>query len=404
MKILHTSDWHLGHRLHEHSQYEEQKRFLSWLKQYIDTQSVDVLLVAGDIFDTGVPSSQSLKLYYDFLIDLRSTSCRELVITGGNHDAPGTLNAPKTLLEALSVHVIGKATEEITDELIDIEVNGEKLCVAAVPFLRDRDIRHAIAGESFDQIELRYKTALINHYRLIAEHCLQRKEKGVPAIAMGHLFAIDAHTSDSEIGIYVGNTGHIGVRDFPEVFDYIALGHLHRPQIVGNMQHIRYSGSPYVLSFSEIKYAKNIIEIQIEKNVIKKISNIEIPNFRTLTRIGGNFEECTRQLSLLSKQEYELPVWVELVLDANSPQSYAEIQDFVKEMPLEVLKVSLDKPRDQQGIENALQKTKSVKEIKPEEVFKMKCEEEEFDLNAQPEILDAYEEILREIRDEEKFI
>jgi exonuclease SbcD len=152
MKILHTADWHLGHRLHEQSQVEEQTLFLQWIEQYIIDNDIDVLLISGDIFDTGSPSNQSLEMYYSFLVQLKATNCSSVVITGGNHDSAGTLNAPKHLLDALSIKVVGKATEHIEDEVFEIEANGEKVIIGAVPYLRDGDIRRAVAGESFEEL------------------------------------------------------------------------------------------------------------------------------------------------------------------------------------------------------------------------------------------------------------
>ncbi|MCF6242956.1 MAG: exonuclease subunit SbcD, partial [Bacteroidales bacterium] len=116
MKILHTSDWHLGHRLHEQSQQYEQKEFLEWLIQFVSTVEIDVLLVAGDIFDTGYPSSQSMELFYRFLAQLyRNTQCKQVVMTAGNHDAPGTINAPGSFVRNFDISLIGKATENIED-------------------------------------------------------------------------------------------------------------------------------------------------------------------------------------------------------------------------------------------------------------------------------------------------
>ena len=220
MKILHTADWHLGHRLHEHSQIEEQILFLSWIENYITDENIDILLISGDVFDTGSPSNQSLELYYSFLVRLNATTCHTVIITGGNHDSPGTLNAPKQLLNALSIKVVGKATENIEDEVFEIECNGEKVIIGAVPYLRDQDIRRAVAGESFDELTDRYKKALTNHYNEVAEHCKTINTTNLPVIAMGHLFAIGGSVSDSEQNIYVGTLGHIGADDFSDTFDY----------------------------------------------------------------------------------------------------------------------------------------------------------------------------------------
>ena len=401
MKILHTSDWHLGHRLHEQPQIEEQTRFLNWLQNYINDNQIDILLVAGDIFDTGVPSTQSQKLYYDFLINLRNSNCKHIIITGGNHDAPGTINAPKELLNALSIHVIGKATEKIEDEVFYLSINDQKIIVAAVPYLRDQDIRNAVAGESFEQIGDRYKTALINHYTEISEYCKNIKKGKTPIIAMGHLFAIGGSTSESEQTIYIGNLGDIGAKDFPENFDYVALGHLHRPQKVGKLNKIQYSGSPYILSFSEIGYDKKVIVIETETEKIEKISEVSVPAFRDFYRVIGNVDECIVRLKSIDEKNHNLTPWVEVILDneLNSSIGFIEINKVAEKLELEVLKVALKNERKIAGLEKLIENSKHIKDLSPLKVFKMKCKEQNFSLENNPEILDAFNEGLQIARE-----
>ena len=322
MKILHTSDWHLGHRLHEHSQHEEQVMFLEWLNDYINTNNIDILLVSGDIFDTGVPSTQSQRLYYDFLVNLTKTTCKHIIITGGNHDAPGTINAPKELLKSLSVFVVGKASENIKDEVFELSVNNERIIIAAVPYLRDQDIRRAVMGETFEQIGDRYKSALIHHYNDIANYCKTLKTEETPIIAMGHLFVIDGYTSDSEQSIYVGNLGDIGANDFNNTFDYIALGHLHRPQKVGKFNNIRYSGSPYILSFSEVNYEKKIVVIETYNDEIKTINEVNTPCFRDIYCVDGTIEECITELQIISAKKHDLKPWIEVVINSGQSNKY----------------------------------------------------------------------------------
>jgi DNA repair protein SbcD/Mre11 len=401
MKILHTSDWHLGHRLHEQSQYEEQLKFLSWLENYIDNNHIDILLVSGDVFDTGVPSTQSQKMYYDFLVNLKKTNCKHIIITGGNHDAPGTINAPRELLNALSIHVIGKATDNIKDEVFEISINDEKIIIAAVPYLRDQDIRRAVAGESFEQIGDRYKAALKNHYNQLAEYCKTIKKQSTPIIAMGHLFAIGGFTSESEQSIYVGNLGDIGAKDFPDIFDYVALGHLHRPQKVSSQDHIRYSGSPIMLSFSEIGHEKKIVEIETETDKIANIKEVCLPGFREILRISGTVEECIDRLKSIDTDNHDLTPWVEVVLDnqSNSTIAYVEINKAVENLDLEVLKVTLKNEKKIAGLEQLINNSKHIKELSPIEVFKMKCKEQNFDLENNTEIFDAFNEVLQLARE-----
>ena len=320
MKIIHTADWHLGHKLHENSQLEEQALFLDWLQEYIQKEKVQVLLVSGDIFDNSHPSNEALNLYYDFLnaISQDNSPCKAVIITGGNHDSPGVLNAPQAVLRRHQIHIIGKATEKIEDEIFHLNIEGEELLVAAVPYLRDKDIRQVLEGERFENSGERYKKALIKHYAQLALLC-EEKKNNIPCIAMGHLFAIGGSTSDSEQSIYVGNLGDIGAEDFPETFDYIALGHLHRPQKIAPYDHIRYSGSPYVLSFSEVHHKKRILLLETEQGKDFDIQNVDLPQFRSILQIKGSEEECLSELKELNtKSENDLQPWVELhVKDPN---------------------------------------------------------------------------------------
>jgi exonuclease SbcD len=401
MKILHTSDWHLGHRLHEQSQYEEQSQFLAWLEAYIKSEEVSVLLVSGDVFDSGVPSTQSQKMYYDFLIQLTHSSCKHVVITGGNHDAPGTINAPKALLSALQVQVVGKVTENVADEVFQLSVGDEQVVVAAVPYMRDQDIRRAVAGESFDDIGDRYKMALVNHYSEVAAYCESIKSENVPLIGMGHLFAIGGATSESEQSIYVGNLGDIGAEDFPKIFDYMALGHLHRPQKAGGINHIRYSGSPTILSFSEIGYEKNVILLETDGEKPMRIENIAVPKFREVLRVKGSVEECIAQLKQIDRESYPLKPWLEVVIDnqINSKIENQEISKAIEDLNLEVLKISLKNERNIQGLEALIESSRNIKELQPIEVFKMKCKEQNFDISENSEIFDAFNEALQIARE-----
>ncbi|UAM97319.1 exonuclease subunit SbcD [Polaribacter litorisediminis] len=400
MKILHTADWHLGHRLHENSQFEEQTLFLKWIENYINEEKIDVLLISGDIFDSGSPSNQSMKMYYNFLIKLKTTTCKFIVITGGNHDSAGILNAPKELLEVLSIKVVGKATENIVDEIFEIDIDNEKVIIAAVPYLRDGDIRRAVAGESFEDLTDKYKTALINHYQLAAEQCKLINTKKVPVIAMGHLFAVGGTISDSEQNIYVGTLGHIGAADFPTYFDYIALGHLHRPQIIGGNEKVRYSGSPNILSFSEVNYDKKILVLTVEESKITTIKDVVVPCFRNFYCLNGTVSECIEKFPDLISNAHELTPWVEIILNENHTINTNALKKEAEKYSFEILKTSLKKQQTNIGIEELLKNTKSIKELLPTEVFKLKCKEMGVNLSEKPKVSDAFNEILQTVKNQ----
>ena len=398
MKILHTADWHLGHRLHENSQLEEQTLFLKWIENYINDEKIDVLLISGDIFDSASPSNQSMKMYYNFLMKLKGTACKSVIITGGNHDSAGILNAPKELLEALSIKVVGKATENIKDEVFEIDINNEKVIIAAVPYLRDGDIRRAVAGESFENLTDKYKTALINHYQAAAEQCKSINTNNAPVIAMGHLFAVGGTISDSEQNIYVGTLGHIGAADFPMYFDYIALGHLHRPQVIGGNEKVRYSGSPNILSFSEVNYDKKVLVLTVEDNEITNVKDAVVPCYRNFYRITGNMTECMEQFPNLISNSYELTPWVEIMLKENHSINTDALKKEVEKYSFEILKIALKKQQTNIGIEELLKNTKSIKELLPRDVFKLKCKEMGVNLDEKSQVLDAFNEILQAVK------
>jgi len=400
MKILHTSDWHLGHRLHEHSQMEEQTLFLNFLEETIINNKIDILLVSGDIFDVRNPSSTSLSLYYNFLIKLHNTSCKHIIITAGNHDSPGTIDAPKEILDVLSIKVVGKSTESIEEEVFKLRLGKEEIIIAATPYLRDRDIRKAVEGEDFDDITEKYKKAIISHYNKLSDYCTSINDNNVPVIAMGHLFAVGGTISDSEQHIYVGNLGYIGADDFSDVFDYVALGHLHRPQKVDNKDYIRYSGSPNVLSFSELNYPKKLLQINTDNKSIN-IDEIIIPEFRCIVSVKGNFETCIKKIKQIKTNEYALTPWVEVVLDNTDGAIYgfSEVQKEVEDLDIEVLKVSLKNQKKKQTREQLLETTRNIKELKPLEIFQMKCKEQDFDLAKNQEILDAFNEVLSIVKE-----
>ena len=398
MNLLHTSDWHLGHRLHEQLQQFEQEKFLEWLIEVIKEQNIDILLVSGDIFDTGYPSAQSLEMFYGFLARVyKHTDCQHIVMTAGNHDAPGTLNAPNEFVRNFSIHLVGKATEDVNDEILEFDINGEKLVVAAVPFLRDRDIRRAIAGENAEEIETRYKKALTNHYNAIANAI----EKQYPAnnifvVAMGHLFAVGGQPSESEHRIYVGGLGDITASDFPRLFQYVALGHLHRPQTVNGKPHIRYSGSPVALSFDEAGSPKKVVTIETQNAKLSALNEIEVPVFRSLFTIKGGFESCKQKLEQISNLDLIPEPWAEVLLtDKNLASNiYSEINNLVQNKKIKVLKVQLRDNENIKGLEKLIEEDRKVNDLKPKEIFLKKCEECEFDLKENPQIADAFDEIL----------
>ncbi|SNR82819.1 exonuclease subunit SbcD [Hymenobacter mucosus] len=325
MRVLHTADWHLGQRfISGHERTDEHRHFLEWLVATVREQRVEVLLVAGDIFDTGSPSNQALELYYSFLLNMRGTGCRDIVVVGGNHDSPATLNAPARLLRHLRVHVVGCVPECFEDQVLvlDDAAGNPGLVVCAIPFLRDRDVRLSVPGETAEDREARIKQGIADHYARIAEveRVWQLKDTGLPVVATGHLYAAGAAPSDSERTIHVGNLGQITADHFPTVFDYVALGHLHRPQRVGGREHIRYSGSPIPLSFSEVDHPKEVLLLEFAAGKLLTLDSLPVPGARRLVRFHGSLEEVTQGLTTYDNAGYLLPAWADVQIHSELTQ------------------------------------------------------------------------------------
>lgn len=345
MKILHTSDWHLGQKFLYNSRAEEHQLALDWLKNTIETEQIDCLIIAGDIFDIGNPPNYARRLYYQFLYSLLNTCCRHVVITGGNHDSPSMLDAPRELLQALNVYVVGAATEDVRDEILELKNEEGKieLVVAGVPFLRDRDVRTSVAGETGLERIAQIQQGITQHYETVAAAVEMYKGLDIPLIATGHLYAQGAQASDKQDNIYIGDKENIKSDQVPSIFDYVALGHIHRAQMIGLDDRIYYSGSIIPLSFSETKDEKVVLIVEFEKDQRKgAIRFVPLPIFRRLKTITGTLEYVQTRLEKLHESYKDhLTTWVEVMVDSEKPipDLDSQIREFVEGMNLEVLKI-----------------------------------------------------------------
>lgn len=343
MKILHTSDWHLGRTLYSKKErQEEHKAFLEWLLKTIKENSIDILLIAGDIFDTASPSTTSQRMYYDFLVKVKTMGCENVIVVGGNHDSPSFLNAPKDILAALNVAVVGNATENIEDEILVVKDNNGNptIIVCGVPFLRERDISRFAEGENYSDRSKRINENIKKHYEEIAEFAeKKRKELGkqIPIIATGHLSVAGGQRNEDD-GVretYIGNIEAVGSDIFPDTFEYVALGHYHIPSKI--KEHIRYCGSPIPMGFGEAKQTKCVYVIDYTKE--QNIETIEIPVFQKLESIVGDKNYIEKRLTELKKSGSS--VWVEVIYKGDEifPDFSAWTNEQVRNSKIEVLKL-----------------------------------------------------------------
>ena len=377
MKILHTSDWHLGQKFSSREREEEHRLALDWLAQAITEEEIDLLIIAGDVFDIGNPPNYARALYYNFFKKIRRSNCRHIVITAGNHDSPHMLEAPKELLQLLDIHVVGIATNHPADELLVLkdEQGNPEVIVAAVPFLRDQDLRRSVSGENGQDRVERIREGILAHYEAVGKAAEPWEKLEIPIIATGHLYTSGAQASDKQDNIYLGNLENIRADQFPAVFDYVALGHIHRAQAVGGIRHIRYCGSLIPLSFSETKDDKVVTIIAFQKKIISEIRDLPVPVFRRLKTIEGSFGKVQERLEALNeKYKDQLPAWVEVIVDSDTviPNLSGLLQDFISGMNVELLKTKL-KHSNYTGLDSHFE-WQELAELAPREVFRKKIE------------------------------
>jgi exonuclease SbcD len=269
---------------------------------------------------------------------------------------------------------------EFTDQIIPVinAAGNTELVVCAVPFLRDKDVRLSIPGETHSEREARLKEGICAHYRQIATHIAPYKAQQIPVIAMGHLFAAGGNASESEKEIHVGNLGQIGGDQFPGEFDYIALGHLHRPQVVNSLPHIRYSGSPIPLSFSEVEDNKLILILNFSGNQLVTVDEVPVPCCRKLVRFKGRLDEVKRRMQAFAGHDHPYPAWAEVQVETDGyiPDLDGQLAQITQTMPhLERVftrQIRL-KPTIALDAQSFNQLT-NLQELAPKEVFRKKCD------------------------------
>ena len=287
MRLLHTSDWHLGQTLHQFDRSHEHDRFLAWLADTLVAERVDALLIAGDIFDSSNPPASAQARFYQFLSEARRrVPGIDIVIAAGNHDSPGRLEAPAPLLALFGATVVGAVAGCAAPDLERLVVplhgadGGIKAWCIAMPFLRPSDVPRV------DGADHPYPAGIEALYRAAFELAQSRRQSGQAIVALGHCHLTGGQLSeDSERSIAIGGAEMLSASTFDAAIAYVALGHLHLAQCVGRDETRRYSGSPLPLSFSEIDYPHQVVLVDLEREAVGAIRALRVPRSVELLRI-----------------------------------------------------------------------------------------------------------------------
>lgn len=379
MRILHTSDWHLGHTLRELDRGPEHEAFLGWLLDQLEEHEIDALLVAGDVFDTANPSAAAQEAYYAFLGQARRR-CPDLdlVVVAGNHDAPSRIDAPRAVLSSLGMHVVG-SLPRIDRHTVDVErlivpltdASGEVgAWCAAVPFLRPADLPPVEGGDPLVE-------GVREVYRQVADGLRARASEGQALVAMGHAYLVGGVLSErSERAILGGNQHALPVDVFPEDLSYVALGHLHKAQRVGGREGVRYCGSPIPLALDERTYCHQVLLVELEGADLSRVEVLAVPRtvdvLRVPEREAAPLDEVLSILEALPEASGDGRWWplldVHVLVDQPEPALQARVVAAVEGRAARVVKVSTHRA----GVDEASEAVvpEDLADLSPDDVFR----------------------------------
>ncbi|MEI8331188.1 MAG: exonuclease SbcCD subunit D C-terminal domain-containing protein [Methanomicrobiales archaeon] len=405
MKILHTSDWHLGSSLYGQKRYDEFETFLKWLVTLMQTEHIEVCLVAGDLFDTGTPSNRALGLYYQFLNLVNVVSGLQIVIIAGNHDSPSLINAPQQLLKQLQIHVFGSIPDNPENEILVINdhLDQPSLIVCAVPYLRDRDIRLSEPGESIEDKTRKLEIGVQEHYRQVISIAKARQKKlggRIPIVAMGHLFVSGGKTVDGD-GVrehYAGNLAQIRAENLCDGIDYLALGHLHVPQIISGTDTMRYCGSPIALGFGDAGQQKQVVIVDFETGA-PVVRSVQVPKFWDIRTLKGDISTVEIEIEALIKLDH--PVWIEVIFSGTL--SAPAVQTHLRELTYgtDVIIIRTRSMETEKYGFNSEDEGESLEDLSEMDVFQRILDARNIPTGERPELIDVFSEIIHEMNEED---
>ena len=292
MRFIHTSDWHIGKNLEGHSRLEEQEKFCNDFIKIVETNNIDMVIIAGDVYDTSNPPAGAETLFYKTICKLADKGNRCVLVIAGNHDNPERLSAITPLAKEQGIIILGYPLSSTTKlkyngyEIVEakegymkLDIKGEKVCVITLPYPSEKRLNDAIRGvESEEELQKTYSSKIGDIFRKLEENF----EEDSINIAVSHLFVCGGDSSDSERQIQLGGSLVVDKHDLPQKSQYTALGHLHKPQKVSERLNVYYSGSPLQYSVKENMYAKgaNIVEIHAKENPV--ITPIYFNNYKPI--------------------------------------------------------------------------------------------------------------------------
>ena len=410
MKILHTSDWHLGHQLHGYSRDYEHQAFLDWLAETLEQQQIDALLVAGDIFDTANPPASAWRMLYRFMARLAKTMPQlNVVMIGGNHDSPSKLDAPHELLKAFDLHMVGGIHRGEDGQLDHQRMlvpltnrSGEQTAwVLAVPFLRSADLRTDDLSEEDDRLIKGVETL----YAEMTQAAREQKSNQQALIGMGHAFMASGKLSEmSERRVLGGNQHALPASIFADDISYVALGHLHLAQRVAKKEHVRYSGSPLPLSMSERDYKHQVVVVELDGDQVTDIEPITIPRAVDMLKVPRSpapLEQVLEELEALEVDDLprEQQPFLEVHVRLDKPRALLR-EKVLAALDGKAIRLAKITPHYQQQERQDDLRHRRLSDVSPQQVFALSWGKK-YDGEPDEAMAAAFEGLLGQLEDSE---
>ncbi len=327
MRLLHTADWHIGRTLEGRDRLFEHEQFFDELQEIVESEKVDAILMAGDVFDSVNPPAKAEELFYESVARLTDNGKRPIMIIAGNHDHPDRLQAARTLVKNQSVHILGYPRTQS----VKIRPNNSDylLNIAALPYPSESRLKDRFVEESD---ELAIREAYDDRIQYIFSQLTKYFSENDINVAMSHLFVAGGSATESERPIEVGGAYTIRATNLPSEVQYTALGHLHRPQYIKRSPSLaRYSGSPLAFSFSEAGYAKSVTIVDVEPGEKAIDSEIFLSAGKPLVRWKAT--EGMKQVFQWMDEKRDANAWIELDVYMDHTPTMEEIHKMKKNYP-----------------------------------------------------------------------
>ncbi|WP_328716368.1 exonuclease SbcCD subunit D C-terminal domain-containing protein [Halomonas elongata] len=403
LKLIHTADWHLGQSFHGQERHTEHRAFLDWLLETLVEREADALLVAGDIFDVVNPSLRAQELLYDFIVAAHERLPQlDIVLIAGNHDSGNRIELPAPLMRRLRTHALGRVVwredgeldaDRLLVPLTDATGTTQAWCLA-LPFLRPAEVT---GGDADD-----YVSGISSVHERLIDTARRRRESGQALVAMSHAHLHGATVSEaSERPIVIGGEESISAALFPDDIAYVALGHLHRAQQVGEPR-IRYSGSPLPLDFSEVDYPHQVVEVSLDGERLAGSETLRVPRPVAMHRLGpAPLDEVLAELDALA-DDPTLPrerwPWLEVTvaLDAPVPDLRARVESALEGKALRLLRLSRRLPHSEA---DTASKRVDLQTLGPRKLFE-RTWRERWDSPPDDDVLADFDRLHQEVLDD----